>query len=357
MRKPKRSGARDRRLASAAALCLLGFAWATSASAASPPSAEEVLALLGFTAAERGEVMGGGIVTRDQETLREDHLSAAVAMRLAVPVEALRVDAATGRNLVRDPNIVAVGPLRDGTADWRGQAFGDGEAEEARRLREDRGGGDFNLSAAEAARIAADDGSGTAEAAAPRAGISALYREMLLARQAAYRAEGLAAIAPYRRNGTTLRPGTGLAAVSTPKNIALLRHFPDFAAALADYPQARRPGISHGHYWIKREISGRPNYILVHQVVSGGADHTIFAMREYYVGHTYEALQFFLLALPAEGGSLVVLVTSTFADRATGFFNELARWFGQGRMRDDLRRHFEALKAEPAESWASTTAR
>ena len=143
--------------------------------------------------------------------------------------------------------------------------------------------------------------------------------------------------------------------MSTPKNIALLRHFPDFAAALADYPRARRPGVAHGHYWIKREISGRPNYILVHQVVSGGADHTIFAMREYYVGHTYEALQFFLLALPAEGGSLVVLVTSTFADRATGFFNELARWFGQGRMRDDLQRHFEALKAEPAESWAIAT--
>lgn len=334
------------------ALCLLGLfcAAAEGARAAAPPSTDELFALLGFTAEERGAVMRGDIVTRDQRTLRADHISAAVAVRLAVPVEALHFDALTGRNLVRDPNIVAAGALEAGAAAWPAQAF---DAAEARRLRDYRGGDDFNFSAAEAARIAAGRGSedGGDAAAGPEGGAPALYRELLLARHAAYRADGLAAIAPYRRNGATLRPETGLAAVSTPANLSLLRHFPDFAAALAGYPRAKRPDVAHGHYWIRREIGGRPNHILAHQVVAGGAGYTIFAMREYYVGHTYEALQFVLLALPAEGGSLVVLVASTFADKATGFFNELARWFGQRRMRDDLRHHFEALKAEPVESW------
>ena len=169
--------------------------------------------------------------------------------------------------------------------------------------------------------------------------------------KAAYRAGGLAAIAPYRRNGTVLFPEQGLTAVSTPENLPLLRFFPDFAAAIAGYPRTQRAGITHGHYWTKREIGGRPNYILAHQVVAGGEGYTIFAMREYYVGHTYEALQFVLLALPVEGGSLAVLVASTFANQATGFFGGLARWIGQKRMRDDLRHHFEALKVEPVESW------
>ena len=353
MRKQRPGEAGAQRPSAVAAVVMLGLAcaFAAGARAAPPPSPDEVLSLLGFTAEEREALRRGEIVARDQAILREDHISAAVAMHLAVPVEALHLDALTGRNLVRDPNIAAVGSLQNGAAAWQGQVFGAEEAAEARRLGEDRGGSDFNLSAAEAAAVETGLGAGSDSAAGPEARASALYREILLARQAAYRAEGLGAIAPYRRNGATLRPNTGLAAVSTSKNFALLGYFPDFTAALAGFPRAERPGVAHGHYWIKREIGGRPNYILVHQVVAGGADHAIFAMREYYVGHTYEALQFVMLALPAEGGSLLVLVTSTFADRATGFFNDLARWFGQRRMRDDLRNHFEALKAEPAEPW------
>ncbi len=333
-----------------ASFCLV-TALAAGAQAAAPPSIDELFDLLGFTTAERAAVIRGQVVARDQETLGADHISAAIAVRLAVPVGVLHLDALTGRNLARDPNIVAAGPLKDGAPDWRGQAFGSGEAEEARRLRDDRSGGDFNLSAAEAARLEAGLGGQVDAAAGPEGGASALYRELLLARHAAYRSEGLAAIAPYRRNGRILYPDTGLTAVSTPKNLPLLQFFPDFAAALADYPRSQRPGIAHGHYWTKREIDGRPNYILAHQVVAGGEGYTIFAMREYYVGHTYEALQFVLLALPVEGGSLVVLVASTFAEKATGFFSGLAHWFGQKRMRDDLRRYFEALKAAPAESW------
>ena len=357
MHAPKLSRARFRNFAFAAALWLLGVLCSSGpgAWAATPPSIDELFELLGFTAAERAAVMGGEVVARDQKTLRPDHITAAVAVRLAVPVEALHLDALTGRNLDRDPNIVAAGPLGAGAAAWGSQAFAAAETSEVRLLRAYRGGDDFNFSAAETARIEAGLGaaeSGASDAAAgPGGGVSGFYRGLLLARHAAYRREGLAAIAPYRRNGTTLRPDTGLAAVSTPESLPLLRFFPDFAAALADYPRTERPGVAHAHYWTKREIGGRPNYILAHQVVAGAPGYTIFAMREYYVGHTYEALQFVLLALPAEGGSLAVLVASTFADKATGFFDNLARWFGQRRMRADLRHHFEALKAEPVESW------
>ncbi len=353
MRKPERGAARSWPLSFIVFLALAGLFCAPSdiVRAAAPPSTDELFDLLGFTAAERTAVMSGEIVARDQETLRADHISAAVAMRLPIPVEALLVDALTGQNLIRDPNIVAAGPLGAGPAAWQGQAFAETEGAEVRLLRDYRGGDDFNFSAAEAERLAAGLGGQGDAAAGPEAGASALYRKLLLDRNAAYRAEGLAAIAPYRRNGTVLNPDTGLAAVSSPKYLPLLRYFPKFAAALGDYPRTQHPGIVHGHYWTKREIGGRPNYILAHQVVAGGEAYTIFAMREYYVGHTYEALQFVLLALPVEGGSLVVLVASTFASQATGFFGGLARWIGQKRMRDDLHHHFEALKVEPVESW------
>ena len=358
MRKPERGRTRSWPL-SFLVLALLGLVYAPSESVRAdvPPSIDELFDLLGFTAAERAVVMSGEIVARDQETLRADHISAAVAVRLPVPVEALHVDALTGRNLVRDPNIMAAGRLVAGPAAWQGQAFAEAEGTEARLLRDYRGGDDFNLSAAEAKRVESGLGGQRDAAAGLEGTASVFYRDLLLARHAAYRAKGLEAIAPYRRNGTVLSPETGLAAVSTPANLPLLRFFPDFAAALADYPRSRHPGIVHDHYWTKREIGGRPNYILAHQVVAGGEGYTIFAMREYYVGHTYEALQFVWLALPVEGGSLAVLVASTFAKRATGFFGGLARWIGQKRMRDDLRRHFEALKAEPLESWPITLER
>ena len=351
MLRPKLGRTEFRRLTARAALFVLMLVCglAVEARAAAPLSIEEALTLLGYTTEQQRAIESGEIVVIDQAALREDHLSAAVAMRLPVPVAALRADALSGRNLQRDPHILVATPLRNGPAAWQALSFGDSEGSEAARLLDYDGDDDFNLSTAEGARLPGGRAGGPRDASRPHVGISALYREILMARHAAYQAEGLAAIAPYQRNGLALYPDTGLAALSSSANNALLQHFPDFAEALAAYPAADTPGVSHGHFWLRREVDGRPLFILAHQVVAGGEGYLLFSMREYFVGHTYEALQFFMLALPAEGGSVVLLVNNAFADKAAGFFSGLARWFGLGRMRDDLRSYFEALKAQAQE--------
>jgi len=52
------------------------------------------------------------------------------------------------------------------------------------------------------------------------------------------------------------------------------------------------------------------------------------------------------LALPVQGGSAVFYMNSAFTDKVTGFFSGVAHSVGQGRMKDDLTRYFDAVRAQ-----------
>lgn len=306
---------------------------------------------LGYSGEQREALLAGKIVTTDMQRSRDDQLIAAAAMKLPAGIEALWQGVGPGRSLDSDPGILAIGELgleNDETA-WAQLRFEDSERKEAERLLAFRGGSDFNLSRDEIESLKAETKGIRAESDDMPDKVSAVYRGLLMDRHQAYLARGLSGVAAYQQGGTTLHPAKELSASVAQAKDFLTTFFPAFWAAFSGFPEAQDPEILNKFFWIKREVEGRPAFVLVHEMVTGGTDHILLTRREHFVGHTYESLQVVALALPVEGGSALFYVNSAFTDQITGFFSGVAQSVGQDRMKDDLTAYFEAVKERRSE--------
>ena len=312
---------------------------------AAAPSIEEVMSRLGYTAEQREALLAGKIVTTDLERARGDQLIAAAGMRLPVDIGTLFDNVTKGGGLEADPGIAAIGAL-DTTPDWESLRFTEQDRREAEKLLAYRGGDDFNLHGDETAVL-----SDRLKGVSPRAPdmldrVSAVYRELLAGRFDAYKKGGLAGIAPYQRGGDSLHPAKELGAVADQTEPFLTEFFPEFWTAFSGFPASQTPDVENKFYWIKRAVEGRPCFILVHEMIAGGDSHVLLTRREFFVGHTYEALQVVALALPADDGVAVFYVNAAFTEQITGFFSGVAESVGQGRMKDDLAAYFTAVKQQ-----------
>jgi hypothetical protein len=109
------------------------------------------------------------------------------------------------------------------------------------------------------------------------------------------------------------------------------------------------PEVSSQIYWVKRDVEGRPAFILAHQLVQAGEDYLLMSQRQFFVGHTYDSLQVVALALPGEEGAASFYVNSAFTDKITGFMSGVARSVGQGRVREDLTKYFKIIREQAAQ--------
>lgn len=312
-----------------------------------PPSVDDLLARLGYTEQDKAALLAGKVISTDVRRTRDDQLIAAVAVVLPVSIAELAQGPAQGRNIERDPEVLAFGGLSEtaGVEQFAKVAFTASEMAEVKRLLKVKPGDTFNLSSEEIASLREslgklDDKDPAAAEAASRA-----YREVLAGRLSAYLAKGLDGIAPYDHGGKTFSAAKGLRAVDKQAEPFLSEHFPAFKKALAEFPEGQSPDISSKLYWMKREVEGRPAFILAHQMVEAGDDYILMGHRQFFVGHTYDSLQVVALALPVQGGSAVFYVNSAFTDKVTGFFSGVAHSVGQGRMKDDLTKYFEGVRA------------
>jgi len=311
------------------------------------PTVEDVMSGLGYTDQDRAALQSGNIVAADVERDRDDQLIASVAVFLPVTVEELLAGVRSGDGLRADLGAPAVGVLGSDSnpADWQGLAFTDADRDEATKLLGFKGGSDFNLAEDEIAALQSKLDGVTARSDDMLDKVSAAYREILVARHDAYVQSGLDGVADYKQGGTTLEPSAQLADVAAQAKDFLSQHFPDFWNAFSNYPEAQSDDIASSFYWLKRQVEGRPDFVLMHEMSTGTEDYTLMTRREYFVGHTYESLQVVAVALPVENGSAVFYVNAAFTDQITGFIGGVASSVGQVRMRDDLTKFFEEVQA------------
>lgn len=310
-----------------------------------PPSIDEVMSRLGYSDQDRAALLSGDIVATDVNRTREDQLIAAAAVFLPVTVDTLLGRARNGDGLRADPGISAVGTLGSDldAREWRSLRFEESERTEAERLLRFRGGSDFNLSEDEIKALRDKLNGVSANSAEMLENVSAAYREILAERHQAYLRSGLEGIADYRQGGTTLHPAQELGAVVDQAKDFLTTYFPEFWLAFSNFPEAQGPEVTNNFYWLKREVEGRPEFVLMHEMIAGGNDYALLTRREYFVGHTYESLQVIAVALPVDNGTAVFYLNSAFTDQITGFFSGVALSVGQGRMKDDLTAYFRTL--------------
>jgi hypothetical protein len=318
---------------------------AIAAEGAKPPTIDAVLDRLGYTAEHKATLFEGGIVATDLKRTRDDQLIAAVAVLVQAPLATLADNARRGLNIERDEATTAFGRLdgQAGSEQFLAARYDEADRREVERLLGAAADGTFNLSKAELEALhgalgGVKPGDG---AAADRA--SQAYQAVLAGRHKAYVETGLDGIADYTA-GARLKPAEELRAAYAQAKPFLDELFPAFSRALGEFPAGQSPDISNSFYWMKRDVEGRPAFVLVHQMVQSGDDFALLSQRQYFVGHTYESLQVVSLALPSDKGTVVFYVNSAYTDKVTGFFSGVAQSVGQSRTKEDLIEYFERAR-------------
>lgn len=317
-----------------------------SARADSPPSVDEMMKRLGYSDQDKKALIAGQIIATDFQRTREDQLIAAVAVRVDAPLSTLAANVKQGLNVELDLGTKAFGALSE--SNYRDQlsavSYPETAGDEVKKLLKVKADGTFNLSSAEIEYLRKTLKPVKSKDAAAIAAASDAYRSVLAGRVEAYLEKGLDGIAGYDHGDAVLAPADQLHAVHGQVEGFFEEFFPAFGRAVREFPKAQAPEISNRIYWLRRDVEGRPAFVLAHQTVQAGDGFVLMSQRQLFVGHTYESLQVYALALPMEKGSAVFCLNSAFTEQVAGFFSGIAQSVGQGRLKDDLTDYFEAAR-------------
>ena len=327
-----------------AGLLVSPLAASASVDAVSRSPAAGLLADIGFDAKQRRAIDAGQIVAIEARATLDNELSGAVAMRLPLPAADVARRLRRGLVVLADPKSTAYAALDDGKDDavWAGVGFTRAEQAEVVRLARIEPGDTFNLSAAEIAMIRRAMAGVEPQSTEAAALASDAYRAVLIRRWRAYRGSGLAGLAGYDRGDVTLLPGESLrligAATSLPPLLLPL------ARALNSYPAAQPRGLESLFFWKKTIVDARTTFVLSHVAVEETADAVLFALREYYVGQSYDVLQQLGVVIPDGEQAVMLAVNSTLTDRITGPLGVIARPLGRRFARDALASYFARIR-------------
>ncbi len=317
------------------------------AEAAKPPTVDDLFALLNFSEEDKKAALSGQVVSVDDERLRDDQLIAAVAVPVNASLAELAEGLKSGKNIGGDSSTIEWGPVPTGDiADFKSLSFGDAESSEIKKLLKVKADSTFNLSGEEQSFLQEKlKGLASGDPATAQKAMDA-YREVLAGRAKAYMEKGLGGVATYDHGDKELSPAEQLMAEQNSAEEFMSTHFPDFWKAFSNYPNDQSPDISSELYWINKRVESRPTFVLMHQMVQPGDGFLLVSQRQIYVGHDYESLQMFGLALPTDNGSMIFSVNAVFTNQITGFFSGMAQSVGQKRTRESMEKHFQAVQKE-----------
>lgn len=318
---------------------------AMTAEASGVPSVDALLNRLGFKEKDKAALRQGKVIGTDRKGSRDDQIKVAMAVKLKASVTDLAESVRKGLNVERDSATIAFGRLdpQGGAKQFAKASYGKADRHEVKSLINLAADGTFNLSRAEMTSIKKALKGVRATGADAAAKASAAYQAVLAGRFQAYVEKGLAGVADYEA-GAKLEPAKELESAYEEAKPFLDEYFPDFGRALGQYPDGQSPTVTNDFYWIKRDVEGRPDFVLAHQMVQSGDDFLLMSQRQFFVGHTYESLQVVALVVPFENASAVFYVNSAYTDKITGLFSGIAESVGQKRTKEDLEKYFEAIK-------------
>jgi hypothetical protein len=323
----------------ALAAALLGFGVAQSR--AELPKTPELLADVGLKPDEIARIRAGDLVHRDVKAASERELVAGLAFQVAVsPSELVKNSRKDLLDRV-DPSVIAFGlvPVPATLADFAKLTLAPDAQKRARAYASARPGEDLNLSSDEIAAFRAL-GSGAATAA-----VEAQVRKALLARVQAYRAKGLAGIAPYARADGQLRSPAKELRTATEASKYLARYAPAAYQFLLSYPDGKPAGTEEVFNWTSFEGHGVPTLSLTQVMLVPDGDAWIVVQREFYVSTGYNVEQAVAGFLPTAGGTVVVYANRTSTDQVTGFGGGAKRSIGSRLLASQLETIFEKARA------------
>jgi hypothetical protein len=175
--------------------------------------------------------------------------------------------------------------------------------------------------------------------------VVAEYRGLLARRMRAYLDGGVASLATYaRERGKTSSPGDALRA-SLEQSRFLAELFPAVYRSLLAYPAAAAGGAEDHYFWIKVMADDRPVFILLHRRLYVGAGGAIVIDRQFYAGHSFNAVQILAGGVPEAGGTMAFYSNRAFSDQLTGFGQSMRQSVGRKRLKQAVQDYFDTIAA------------
>ena len=300
------------------------------------PSTDQILAEMGFSAAEQRRVMDGEFVTAKLGGVSERDLAYAVAFLVKSSPEALSEQVLDGTRVADDAQVRTFGGLSGaGTLnDFSTLQITD---DEARALSSVEPGAATNFSAEEFASFKALRGQATQT-------VQEQLRQTLLTRYQSYQTSGLAGVAPYARGRSGATDVASDLTKAVQSMVALQQHLPELYTVLLDYPRTPAPAIRQSFRWVKSIIRDKPTYLLDHILVASDGGARAVVRRTFYVSTAYNAELTVAGLLPVEGGTVVLYMTHAFTDQVAGSGGSVKRSIGSRVMADRMREIFETAR-------------
>lgn len=280
------------------------------------PALEQVLNEPYFDASDIEAVREGGFGVAKVHEASDREIAVVIACRVKVaPEQALAPF--LGDSLPVDPKILRDQRLIDTNLHETSFAAISlaRERDEIQHYLDARPGIGLNLSTDEIAAFRALKGENDP------ARVEALLEDMLRARFASYREQGLAGAQPYARDkGDQVSPGEELR--KTEENMQGLHElYPEFHSAWLSYPRSLPKDIvGDDFFWLKLDIEDRPVFVLSHRLVAESEDMHLVGIRDYYVSHFFDVSQRAAVVTPlASGGHVLIYVERAWVDYWSGF--------------------------------------
>lgn len=309
---------------------------ASVASAQQLPPANEILTAIGLNAGQIQQVEAGQLVRGSAPASTPRELVAVFAFTVNAPPADLVKEAKTGLLDRADPNTTAFAPITGAASDFAKLQLTDAHAAQFRSASP---GGSLNLSVDEIAKFQA------LGSAASTAQVTEAVRQMLAARVAAYRAQGLAGIAPYARSSGTRDAAAELRSALEASRL-LHKYAPAAFQAMRNFPASQQPGSEEQFRWSLFDAHGVPTIALTHSLFIPDGDAWIVMQRQFYVSAGYNSMEAIGGFLPAQGSTVVVYAGRTSTDQVEGFGGSARRSLGSRVLESQLESMFARARAK-----------
>ncbi len=325
------------------ALTALGVALTLSAAgrpARAVPTLDQLMADFDFSKDDVERVRKGELVKTTTKETSERELAAVMVFLVKAPVPKLLTSLKAGPSSRNDPQVQAVTEINaDGTlVDPKVVALKPGGDKETQRYLSAEPGDTLNLSTAEIATFTSLKGAGQPQ-------VEDAVRQQLLARYQAYKAQGLAGIAPYARGkDKQSQPADDLRRYTEAAK-GLKKYAPAFYDLLMNYPQGSPADLKQRFFCIRYAMSGRPVFALRQRLAMPLGDAYVVADRDFYVSHDYNDTQAIGALLPVENGTAVVYLNRTTTDQLGGFGASAKQAIGRNMMAKQISEIFEKARA------------
>lgn len=325
-------------------LLAAGCALALDLANAALPTGDEVLSRVGPPQEQLAELDQGKAISWKLPENSDKELAYSIAIYVPAPLDKVVATIKKGDFAGVDPTITAQGVIANPVTADSFKRFTLG-ADEAEELLKAEAGGKFNLSTEEIASLAAlKDSLQSADKKAITQAVSQRYREILLQRYQAYRQNGLVGIAPYARDGGQADPATELRTAAEKGAPILKTYSPEIYQAWLNYPQSVPADVAERFSWQNRTVEDRPTITLTHRLIQTSEAGALVLVRQFYVGHSYNASQLVAGCLPYRDGAIVFYGMRSSTDQVAGVGSGLKHSIGRDRMKAEMVKQLQRLR-------------